>query len=129
MNTAESLTTSLAVGRIAFGLAAVVAPAQFGKNWVGGVAERPETHVLTRAFGVRDIALGAASLGALRSTGTGGVGFKVLTALGVLVDAVDALSTVAARDHLPNAPATAAVAGAAAASGAAVLALSDRAER
>lgn len=123
MNTATALTTALQTGRIAIGLAAVVAPAQLGRTWIGRVAEQRDTQVMTRAFGIRDVALGAATLGAMRSAGTGGVGFRVLTGLGVMVDAVDAASAVAAKDTIPNAGQTLGIAGGAALTGAAVLAL------
>lgn len=126
MDTAAALTTALQAGRIAVGLAAVVAPAQLGRTWVGRVADRPDTMVLTRAFGIRDVALGAATIGAMRSAGTDGVGFRVLTGLGVVVDAVDLASAAAAGDDIPNAGQTMAIAGVAALSGAAVLGLTAR---
>lgn len=122
MDTTTALTTALAAGRIGIGLAAVAAPGWMGGIWVGRVAKRPDAQVMVRAFGVRDIALGAATLGALRAAGPGGVGFRVLTGLGVAVDLVDAASTLAARDDLPDARVSAGVAGLAAATGVAILA-------
>lgn len=126
MNTVAALTTALQAGRIAVGLAAVAAPAQLGRTWVGRVAERPDAQVMTRAFGIRDVALGAATLGALHSAGTDGVGFRVLTGLGVAVDAVDLASAATAGDDIPAAGQTMAIAGVAALSGAAILGLTAR---
>ena len=123
MDTPTALTTALQTGRIGIGLAAVVAPSWVGRQWIGRVGAQPDAQVMTRAFGIRDVALGAATLGAMRSAGTDGVGFRVLSGLGVLVDLVDAASAGAARDHIPGAGQTMALAGSAALTGAAVLAL------
>lgn len=123
MDTAAALTTALQAGRIGIGLAAVVAPAQLGRTWIGRVAKQPDAQVMTRAFGIRDVALGAATLGAMRSAGTDGTGFRVLTGLGVMVDAVDAASAAAAKGDIPNAGQTMGIAGGAAMIGAAVLAM------
>jgi hypothetical protein len=45
-------------GRIAVGLAFVLAPGLAGRLWVGRDASRPGARVLGRAFGARDLALG-----------------------------------------------------------------------
>lgn len=123
MNTATALTTALQAGRIGIGVAAVVAPAFVGRQWIGRTGAQPDTQVMTRAFGIRDVALGAATLGAMRSAGTDGVGFRVLMGLGVLVDGVDAAAAAAAKQHIPGAGQTMAIAGTAALTGAAVLRL------
>lgn len=123
MDTPTALTTALQAGRIGIGLAAVVAPSYVGRQWIGRVGAQPDAQVMTRAFGIRDVALGAATLGAMRSAGTDGVGFRVLSGLGVLVDLVDAASAAAAREHIPGAGQTMAIAGGAALTGAAVLGL------
>lgn len=122
MDTARSISTALAAGRIALGLAFVAAPTAAGSRWIGGVARSDGARVMTRAMGIRDVALGAATLGTLRATGTEGTGFKVLTVLGVLTDSVDCAATLAAGDELPQRWASAAVAAGAAAAGVAVLA-------
>lgn len=127
MDTPTALTTALQAGRIGIGVAAVVAPSYVGRQWIGRVGSQPDTQVMTRAFGIRDLALGAATLGAMRSAGTDGVGFRVLTGLGVLVDVVDAASAVAAKQHIPGASQTTAIAGTAALTGVAVLALTTEA--
>lgn len=126
MDTPRTLTTAMQAGRIGIGLAAVVAPSFVGRQWIGRVGTQPDTQVMTRAFGIRDVALGAATLGAMRAAGTAGVGFRVLMGLGVLVDAVDAASAAAAKEHIPGAAQTMAIAGSAALTGAAVLGLTTR---
>lgn len=124
MDTTAALTTALQAGRIGIGAAAVVAPSFVGRQWIGRVGTQPDTQVMTRAFGIRDVALGAATLGAMRSAGADGVGFRVLMGLGVVVDAVDAASAAVAKEHIPGAAQTMAIAGVAALTGAAVLGLS-----
>ena len=121
MDTARTITTALAAGRIALGLAFVAAPTAVGGRWIGGVARSDGARVMTRAMGIRDVALGAATLGTLRATGTDGTGFRVLTGLGILTDSVDCVATLAAGDELPARWASVAVAGGAAAAGVAVL--------
>lgn len=124
MDTAP-LATALAAGRIAFGLAFVAAPGATGRNWIGGVADADGTKIAVRGLGIRDVAVGAATLGTLRATGTGGQGFKVLTGLGIACDLVDALSTFASRDEVPNPWVSIGVAAGAAATGAAILTAGD----
>lgn len=125
MDTTSALASTLAYGRIALGLGMVAAPGPVGGRWIGRAAGGSDAAIAVRGLGVRDVALGAATLGTMRATGTSGTGFKVLTGLGVLVDLVDVASTLAAGDDVPDAKLSAAVAGAAAATGIAVLALSD----
>jgi hypothetical protein len=124
MDTSRRLSTALALGRIGLGLAFVAAPEQTGGRWIGGVARSTGAQVMVRAMGIRDAALGAATLGTLRATGTGGTGFKVLTGLGIVVDVVDCVATLTAGDEVPNGRLSAAIAGGAAATGVAVLATS-----
>lgn len=122
MDTATRLGTGLNVGRIAYGLAAVVAPTAAARGWIGSAASQPAVHPMTRAFGIRDVALGAATIGALRSAGPGGMGARILLALGVMVDTVDCVSGRVSRDAVPTPAAIYAVAGGAAVTGAVALA-------
>ena len=122
MKTASSLGTALNVGRIAYGIAAVVAPTAAAKGWIGKAAAQPAVHPMTRAFGIRDVALGAATIGALRTAGPSGMGTRILLGLGVMVDATDAVSGRLSRDAVPNPSTIYAVAGGAAVTGAAALA-------
>ena len=59
MDIASTLGTTLNVGRIAYGIAAVVSPTKAAKGWIGRAAKQPSVHPMTRAFGIRDVALGA----------------------------------------------------------------------
>jgi hypothetical protein len=54
----RDLAIAQARGRIAVGLAFVLAPSLAGRLWVGREAARPGARVLGRAFGVRDLVLG-----------------------------------------------------------------------
>lgn len=123
---ASSLSTATSLGRIALGLGFIAAPSALGERWIGGVANADGSTVAVRGVGVRDVALGAATLGTLRATGPDGVGFAVLTALTVAVDLTDAASTWAVRDELPDAASSAGLALAAAAAGVVVLATRGR---
>lgn len=122
MDTATKLGTMLNVGRIAYGIAAVVAPTAAAKGWIGRAAAESAVHPMTRAFGIRDVALGAATIGALRTAGPSGMGARMLLGLGVMVDTVDVLSGRASKDAVPRPAAIYAVAGGAALTGAAALA-------
>lgn len=126
MDTAAALSTALSYGRIALGLGLAVAPERVGGPWIGRAAAGRDAQVAVRGLGIRDVALGAATLGTVRATGTGGTGFRVLTGLTALVDTVDCVSTLAAGDEVPGAAGSAAVAGGAALTGLAVLALAGR---
>jgi len=54
----RDLAIAQARGRMAVGLAFLVAPSLAGRLWVGDVAARSGARVLGRAFGARDLALG-----------------------------------------------------------------------
>src|SRR5260370_34729642 len=47
-----------AIGRMAFGVAGFAAPRTFGRMWVGRDAGSPRVAMITRAFAIRDFALG-----------------------------------------------------------------------
>ncbi len=81
-----------------FGLAMLVTPRLFARLWIGASGRSPAVSVLTRALGIRDVALG---LGLLRSTELGRDDHSWLV-LGAASDAVDALATLAAFPHLPR---------------------------
>lgn len=123
MDTSAALASALSYGRIAIGVGLVAAPAQVGGRWIGRAAAGRDAQIPIRGLGIRDIALGAATLGSMKATGTNGKGFKVLTGLAIAVDLVDVATTLTAGDDVPNAMTSAAVAGLAALTGAGVLAL------
>jgi hypothetical protein len=90
---------ALSLNRIAFGAGFVVSPSS-ARSWIGPrMAAKPQSHVLTRALGARDIALGLGALIALRK----GEGQARSWMLGHLVaDATDLAATIAERRHLPQ---------------------------
>jgi hypothetical protein len=106
----------LAAGRAALGVAVLAAPERVTAGWLGEEnAHNPVVGDLARSLGARDLALGLATLQTLDDEVSG----PRVQALCALVDSVDALATMIAREHLPRRGAigTVAVAGAAAAAG------------
>ena len=88
----------MSAGRILVGLTLLARP-ELGTNaWIGRRnAGKPAAKVLSRALGVRDLAIGA---GALRALSGGGNPRPWLVA-GLLADATDVVATYAARGDLP----------------------------
>jgi len=85
------------VGRIVIGAGFVAAPEAIGKSWIGEAANA-DGGIMARAFGGRDIALGAATLLAARNPKT----LAPILALGVMVDSIDCAATLAAGDKVPE---------------------------
>ena len=106
-------------GRIVIGAAFLANPEQASSRWVGEEAAGADGGVMARAFGVRDVALGAATIAAARSGN-----LRTLLALGILCDVVDCVATLAAGEKIPQQARvlTAAVAAGAALNGVALLA-------
>jgi hypothetical protein len=91
--------TGLSLGRIAIGAVALAAPALAGKMFCLDTAANPQLPYLSRMFGSREIALGAATLLAT------GAARRNLVAAGIAVDAADAVTGVlAARDGYVSKP-------------------------
>lgn len=88
----RQLVRGLNTGRVVVGAAALVAPGFAGRRWVGDAARLPEVKVITRAFGVRDLALGLGTLQALDADAPA----EPWVTLGVLSDAVDLAATLLA---------------------------------
>lgn len=111
-------------GRIAIGLAFVADPERAGERWVGPGLAGADGGVLGRAFGVRDFALGSATLAAQAR----GNGYRTLLTLGIACDAVDLAATLMAGDRIPARArqVSAAVAAGAVVNGALLLAFSPR---
>jgi hypothetical protein len=106
----------LAAGRAALGVAVLAAPERVTAGWLGEEnSHNPVVGDLARSLGARDLALGLAALQTLDDEVAG----PRVQALCALVDSVDALATILARQHLPRRGVigTVAVAGAAAAAG------------
>jgi hypothetical protein len=106
-------------GRIVVGVAFLANTNQASARWIGDEAAGADVGVMARAFGVRDIALGAATI----SAGRGG-NLRTLLALGIFCDVVDCAATLAAGEKIPQQARvlTAAVAAGAALNGVALLA-------
>ncbi len=98
MRLQRTAAAALAAGRVAIGLGLLVAPATIGRIWIGRDADRRSVQVLVRAFGARDVVLGAGALLAMRH----GRGLRGWVEAGAVADAADALATLAARDELPD---------------------------
>jgi hypothetical protein len=94
----RDLLMQLSAGRIAIGAAMLAKPPLATSGWVGRVANRPGGHVLARALGARDAALGALTLAALRS----GQPVRPLVLAALVCDGTDLIATHAARDSLPR---------------------------
>jgi hypothetical protein len=106
----------LAAGRSALGVAVLAAPEQVTGRWLGEAnAQLPVVGDLARSLGARDLALGLAVLQTLDDAALG----PRIQALCALVDGVDVLATVLAREQLPRKGVlgTVAIAGASAAAG------------
>jgi hypothetical protein len=96
MDRTRSMGVAMGVIRAGVGGALVVAPRWSGRIWVGSGADGPGSVVFARALGARDVALGTATLVALRSErATAG-----MLRLGFMADVADAVATVIAAPHL-----------------------------
>jgi hypothetical protein len=88
----------LAAGRLAIGVAMMASPKLVMGGWVGkGESERPSVDLVTRAFGAREVLLGALGLHVADTP----AGPRLLQAL-ALCDATDLTLTILRRDELPR---------------------------
>ncbi|MGH8986955.1 MAG: hypothetical protein ACRDY6_24250 [Acidimicrobiia bacterium] len=89
MENGRELAKQLAIGRMAVGVIGFVMPKTFGRVWVGNDAASARIAMITRAFAVRDFALGlGAYLAVQRETPVRG-----WLEAGLLSDTADVLST------------------------------------
>jgi hypothetical protein len=88
-----------AIGRIAFGIASLAAPAVMGRMMTGAGGELPDAQALLRGIGGRDIGLGLGVLAALRA----GASTRPWIVAGVLADAADFAGMAGAGRHIPPA--------------------------
>jgi hypothetical protein len=86
-----------AAGRVAFGVALLVAPRALGRVWLGRPANTPAGGVALRALGVRDLVIGGIALHTVDHPEVGPRWQRTCAA----ADAVDLAATIAARDALP----------------------------
>jgi hypothetical protein len=93
---AVNVARALAVGRVAIGGALLVAP-RLASGWIGPVGERESATVLTRALGVRDMAMGLIALHTAAHPQVGPRWQRTLAGC----DAVDLAGTLLARRSLP----------------------------
>jgi hypothetical protein len=113
--------TLYAIGRMAFGVAALAAPATVGTVLAGEDAAAPDPKAFLRGMGGREIGLGLGILGAIRAGGP----VRPWLAAGVLADSGDLAGIAGAWRHMPPAKRWIGVvtAGAAAATGAVLLSI------
>jgi hypothetical protein len=91
------LVRSLGIGRIAFGAAMLLRPEEAVGGWIGRrAASFGGTQTITRAFGARDLVLGAGTLSALAR----GTDARDWVAAGAFADLVDFAATATA-DEIP----------------------------
>jgi hypothetical protein len=88
-----------AAGRVAFGVALLIAPRRLGRTWLGRVGDTPAGGVALRAVGVRDLVIGMIALHTVDHPEVGPRWQRTCAA----ADAVDLAATIAARDALPPA--------------------------
>jgi hypothetical protein len=81
----RQLVRGLAAGRVVLGTSLLLAPGLIGAGWIGEVARRREVKIITRAAGIRDLALGLGTLQAL----TNGDPARTWAVMAGLSDAVD----------------------------------------
>jgi hypothetical protein len=113
----KSGARALALGRMGFGVALLLAPRLVAERWLGEeYAARPAVRAIARSIGVRDLVMGAIALHTLDHPQVG----PRWQATCAVVDTVDLLANGAARSDLPPAgfAGTVLLAGGAAAAGA-----------
>src|SRR3954454_4998771 len=117
-----TLARALAASRVVFGAGLIAAPRTAASFWVGRRrAGRPEARALGRGLGGRELALGAATLGAFAHDDPRVL--RAALAACALCDGTDLLATLATRRQLPAAPALFTIAAAGGATAIAVAAL------
>lgn len=95
--TSQQAVRGLALGRIAFGTALLLAPRAAAAGWIGPEAQGGGATVLARALGARDAFMG---LMTLHTVGRPDVGRRWASACAV-IDAIDGAATAAGRRELP----------------------------
>jgi hypothetical protein len=93
----RNLVRGLAAGRVLVGVAMLLKPEEAVRGWIGGrAASYGGTQTITRAFGARDLSLGAGTLAALMS----GNDARDWVVAGAFADLADFVAT-ATGDDLP----------------------------
>jgi hypothetical protein len=107
--TPSDMVETLALGRIAIGIALMATPSLTAFGYLGREASRPSVRFLNRIFGGRDVALGA---WLLLSRGNKEA-YRQAVMAGMACDAWDAVAALTTKGAIPRfgKPITAAVAG------------------
>ncbi len=103
MPSPRALSTVVATGRAGIGAAMLVAPARFGRPWLGAPAETGGGAVAVRALGARDLALGALTAASLAGRLGSPATAATLVAAAGSCDLVDGVALLAARREIPAA--------------------------
>lgn len=96
----DTLVVAMCAARIAIGVTALAAPPLVAGPWIGSGAKRPDTRLLARAAGGRDLALGIGTLLAKRDGDERALLHWLR--MGVLSDATDTLITLTSYRRLPR---------------------------
>lgn len=88
-----------AIGRIAFGVASLAAPAVTGRTLAGPGGALPDAQAFLRGMGGREIGLGLALLSATRTDAPA----RQWVIAGLLADAGDLVGIAGAWQHMPRA--------------------------
>ena len=106
---AREQVRALGIGRAVIGGAMVLAPATSMRLWIGEERKTFGARLVTRAFGMREIAIGVGTMMAVDHDAP----VRGWLEAGVLIDTSDALTTLLAYRKLPRVGRTLIVAGAA----------------
>jgi hypothetical protein len=92
----RNLAISLAGGRIAIGVVSLLAPGFVGRTMTGRDGSEDPTRLFARMVGARDLGLGLGLLGALNR----GAPVRGWLEASAVVDGIDTVACVLARDHI-----------------------------
>ncbi len=89
-DTGRTAAAQLAIGRMAVGVAGFVAPRTFGRVWIGSDAGSSRVAMITRAFAIRDLALGLGAYLAIQKDAP----LRGWIEAGLLSDSADVLTSL-----------------------------------
>ena len=93
---------TVATGRVALGVTALIWPSVPARPWVGAAADDLAAQVFGRALGARDLALGLGALTALRGPAAEPGPACAWVAAGALSDALDVVASLSSWQELPS---------------------------
>jgi hypothetical protein len=94
--------TTVAVARVALGLACLAWPSMPARSWTGAGRDDLTGQVLGRALGARDLALGLGALAALRDRDASPGPARSWVVVGALSDTLDVAISLATWGELPR---------------------------